>query len=66
MWTDDQVKSLNEYQVCGYYHQFTCGHGHDLVANNDGWYCPECPDYKQDWCHAWMANWEWKKLYELD
>ena len=67
LWTDDQVESLNEYQASGVMHPFTCERkSHDLVATNDGWYCPECEkegfSYTQNWCHEWMVNWKWKSF----
>lgn len=68
-WTDEQVKSLNEYQHSAPFHPFTCGKrdGHQsdgvLIATNDGWTCPEpgC-DYTQDWCHDDMANGQWRDI----
>jgi hypothetical protein len=70
-WTDDQVLSLNEYQEAGVFYPFTCGkrdglgQAHVLKADKYGWWCPHCADeskgYVQNWCHEWMANWEWKK-----
>ncbi len=67
-WTNDEVKSLNEYQQHGYGHPFTCGRkSHTLVARNNGWYCPECEkegfSYTQGWAWEWMMNWEWKKMF---
>ena len=61
-FTDDQVKSLKEYQESGIFHPFTCGGKdcrEDLEPTNNGWVCKSC-EYTQDWCHEWMANWEWK------
>lgn len=67
IFTEDEVKSLNEYQKEGLTHPFTCGNNHDgervLVATTDGWICPSC-DYKQDWAHSWMANWKWREAVE--
>lgn len=70
-WTPEEVQSLNDYQDVKPMHPFTCGGGntkdvHDheviLVAQEDGWHCPEC-DYTQDWCWPWMASGEWKTLW---
>jgi hypothetical protein len=59
-WTDEEVKSLNEYQACGYVHPFThCDH--PLVATKDGWVCPKCSNSDQKWCHKWMANDAWRE-----
>jgi hypothetical protein len=76
-FTDDQVKSLNAYQVSGVMHPFTCAHCRDqlgtyadgvfndrlLVATNEGWTCPTC-DTTQDWTWEWMADWKWES-YKL-
>ncbi len=56
-FTSEQVKGLNEYQVSGAFHEFTCGnpkhpkHGRKtklkiLVAHETGWICPGC-GYRQ-------------------
>ena len=65
-WTPEEVQLLNEFQDVKPMHPFTCGEGksdaHDheviLVAQEDGWHCPEC-EYIQDWCWPWMASGEW-------
>jgi hypothetical protein len=60
-WTDDQVESLNRYQQEAFMHPFTCINSHTFLrATTDGWVCDEC-DYKQNWCHAFMADWSWQK-----
>jgi hypothetical protein len=47
-WTDEEVEALNCFQTCGKVHPYTCGGGGgphsgvDLVATNEGWYCPKC------------------------
>lgn len=65
-FTEDQAKVLNEYQVAGMMHPFTCC-SHDgckrdesvnhgvLIASKNGWICP-CGKYKQDWAHSFMAD----------
>lgn len=71
-FTEAQVRSLNDYQVSGVMHPFTCGpcrdrlgirEGNDrlLVATPEGWICPTC-DYTQDWCWAWMADGTWESF----
>jgi hypothetical protein len=63
-WTDDQVSSLNAFQDAGVFHPFTCGgcsNRDGLVAQNDGWHCPDC-DYSQTWAHYWTADWSWVSL----
>jgi hypothetical protein len=61
-WINWEVESLNCYQKAYIMHPFTCGnggHSHgELRATINGWVCDKC-DYVQDWCHEWMANWEW-------
>lgn len=71
-FTGDQVASLNNFQLHGMMHPFTCGseEPHDgprpaLIAGTNGWTCPgrrqgQSCDYHQDWAHAFMADWSWK------
>ena len=64
-FTPEQVKALNEYQIGGWFHPFTCADCRDrlgvfeedgtlddrsLIATEAGWVCETC-DYTQDW--AW-------------
>lgn len=76
-FSDEQVQSLNEYQVSGVMHPFTCGACRDalglldehgqfndrlLTATPKGWTCPTC-DYTQDWAWAWMADRSWTRSW---
>jgi hypothetical protein len=68
IWTDDEVNSLNAYQVAGVMHPFTCGHykcspphSIELVAYPEGWRCPITGEMVQNWAHDFMLNWEWAK-----
>lgn len=64
IFTEDQVKSANEYQEQGYFHPFTCGNhcGATLVATTHGWICPtEGCGYTQGWAHSFMLDWSWKE-----
>lgn len=58
IFTEEQVKNINEFQKSGVMHPFTCGNcGATLVATNDGLICPtEGCGYTQDWCHGFMAD----------
>lgn len=66
LWTDEQVASLNAFQKCGVFHEFTCGTKEKhvagasdaLIATPDGWICPSC-DYTQDWAHGFMLDGSW-------
>lgn len=61
-WTDEQVESLNEFQVSGVMHPFTCNrHPAEriLMALPEGWECPSC-DYTQTWAHRWMVDGSWE------
>lgn len=69
-FTDDEIVSLNCYQVSGTGHPFTCGNdvcrGPDklacravLRAGPDGWFCEHC-DYTQAWAWKWMTDWSWE------
>lgn len=74
-WTEDQVRSLNEFQKSGKFHPFTCGMwemtrkeptprdcGYLLKATPGGWVCgrENCP-YTQDWAHEFMVNFDTEK-----
>ncbi|HSW65462.1 MAG TPA: hypothetical protein VLH56_19455 [Dissulfurispiraceae bacterium] len=52
-WTDEQCRILNEFQVDGRFHPYTCGtcpSSPTLIATRAGWRCPYC-GYRQDWAH---------------
>lgn len=62
-WTPQQVAALNQFQLRGRLHPFTCGALHAtsqspvLRATRFGWTCPdEACTYHQDWAHAFMAD----------
>lgn len=42
--------------------------GEDLVAEADGWHCPNEADHlesgRQDWAWRWMADWSWRRITE--
>lgn len=64
-----QVELLNKYQENSAFHPYTCGNdsNHILVADIDGWRCPEC-DYKQNWAHrasCEVANYDSKSSWDL-
>lgn len=72
IWTDDQVASLNAYQVAGVMHPFMCGyhapgtvhekhsqHSTELVAYPEGWRCPVTGEMIQDWAFDFMLDWSW-------
>jgi hypothetical protein len=69
LWTDEQVKSLNGFQHCGVFHEFTCGtkekhkkgDSDALVATTHGWVCPSC-DYTQNWAHPFMLDGSWLEM----
>lgn len=63
-WTDDQVKSANEYQASGVMHPFTCSNCRaDLTATKQGWVCDVCNKHiPQNWAWDWMLNWKWKEF----
>ena len=65
LFTDEQIKSMNEFQQAGVMHPFTCGKcSNDLVATKEGWICPtEGCDYTQNWCHSFMSDGSWKKIF---
>lgn len=66
-WTDEQVRSLNDYQSSGVFHPFTGrnelappGEDDVLVATSEGWISDLDPDYRQGWAWEWMANRHWE------
>lgn len=70
-WTQDQINSLNAYQLSGVCHPYTCGGGSRkddrhldgegvLIATPDGWMCPYC-DYRQEFAMTTAADWSWKR-----
>jgi hypothetical protein len=73
-WTEEQVKSLNEYQRAAWMHPFTCanrGQGFHpwrrgdrgvLTATVNGWICDDC-DYTQNWAHDFMFEDGWKQAF---
>lgn len=72
-WTQDQVKSLNEYQKSGVMHPFTgvnenAPDGEDdlLIATEDGWVSKYTPDYKQDWAYEFMVDGSWKEIWNIE
>ena len=59
VWTQDQIDSLNAYQIAGVMHPYTCGKCRaTLKATVDGWQCPKC-DYTQEGAHDFMKDWSW-------
>lgn len=65
-WDDEQLASLNGYQLSGVMHPFTCGQPDcraTLVARQFGWFCWRCGNHTQDWAHPFMTNWSWKEAY---
>lgn len=68
-WTDDQVESLNQYQLAGWLHPFT-NHWRvalsnpkvDLIATTDGWVETPGGEVVQNWAHRYMADWSWKGM----
>jgi hypothetical protein len=63
-FTEDQVKSISEFQESPYWHPFTCGNDScdhvTLGIARDGFFCPNCHNWKQDWAHSFMADYSWK------
>jgi hypothetical protein len=58
-WTDEQVKSINEFQASGKMHPLTCGNRDraPLIAYTDGLACSFC-DYRQNWCPEFALKWK--------
>lgn len=70
-FSNEQVKSLNDYQQERIFHPFTCDRKSPecetktnpddilaegvLIATTEGWVCP-CGKYKQNWAHSFMTG----------
>lgn len=61
LFTQDQIDSINAYQVSGIWHPFTCECGEVLNACSEGMKCPKC-GHLQTWAHEFMSNWSWVPL----
>lgn len=57
-FTAEQLAALNRWQQSGAVHPFTCPMHSDtaLIAETDGWRCPQVCDYHQVWAHAFMTD----------
>src|SRR5271157_2144496 len=62
-WTEDQVKSLEGWQSCGFVHPFTAEDGTVLIPTVDGWRKTRDGSVVQDWAHDFMADWSWKECF---
>lgn len=69
-WTDEQVRSLNDFQRSGVMHPFTgrndllpFGKDDVLEATMDGWVSKVDPEYRQTWAHAFMADRSWEVAF---
>jgi hypothetical protein len=60
-WTDQQLKSLNDYQAYGSMHPFTGESGGPLIATRDGWIEKDGGPVVQTWAHSFMADDTWRK-----
>lgn len=72
-WTDKEVENLNIWQDSGYWHSWTCGLWEmtrkttkedcsgQLVATNNGWTCPKCRRYTQNFAFKFMVNFDLKE-----
>lgn len=67
-FTDEQVRSLNDYQTNSIFHAFTCGSGSDhgpLLARPDGMVCQGAGcSYRQEWVNRFMADHSWRVSQE--
>jgi len=66
-WTEDQVRSLNEFQASGCLHPFTGERGPNgeetvLIATNAGWAERVDGPVVQTWAHTFMTDWSWKNM----
>ncbi len=59
-WSDEEVESLQGYQECGYYHEFT-GTAGSLIPTTMGWVEAKDGPIVQTWAHKGMTNGSWKQ-----
>ena len=65
IFSEEEVKNLNDFQNSGNVHPFTCPNGHgNLIATKEGWYCPKC-DYVQLWAHDFMKSGDWREMCRI-
>ena len=62
-FTTNQMISINDYQLRGPFHSYTCKNNsrHLLMAYANGLSCDFC-SYSQDWVWDWTANGHWRKM----
>jgi hypothetical protein len=63
-WTAEEVVSLNDYQACDFFHEFTGTDGVVLIATSGGWIEKEGGPVVQDWAYDFMANGSWRETVE--
>ena len=70
-FTGVQQASLNDFQISGTWHPYTCPLDHDWcdepehilnVLNEEGFTC-SCTGcgYTQDWAYAYTVDWSWSR-----
>lgn len=60
-WTQEEVESLNGYQACGFFHEFTGDNGEILIATSSGWVTQEGGPVVQEWAYTFMTDGSWKQ-----
>lgn len=61
-WSEDQVKSINDYQSSGSKHPALCPNDLGVLqATLTGLYCPEC-SYFTETVPEFMADESWREL----
>ncbi len=63
-FTQDQINSIVAFQKSPHNHPFTCCNHNIMNTYSEGLLCLKC-EKLQDWCHDFMANWQWKKNLEI-
>lgn len=60
-WDPEQVENLEEYQNCGYCHEFT-GNGCALIPTSDGWVEQSGGPVVQTWAYRFMVDGSFRSL----
>lgn len=60
-WTNEEVKELNDFQNCRWFHPFTDPiNSITMIATNNGWTLPGQTEIIQTWAHEFMFG-AWRK-----
>jgi hypothetical protein len=50
-FSEEQIKNLDNRQLCGVLHEYTCSCSSILIPKPDGWWCFVCKKIVQEWAY---------------